>query len=297
MNEDDKTPVSEHRDIVLRELADRWNPKIAKLIPQFMYRKLHRTLHLDQINTLLRDTRDFGPQEFLDRLVNEEFKLRLSFRGREKIDALKGRGDLIFAANHPIGGPEGFAIAQQLLPDFPDLKIMIQSMLGVLKPLKPIAVYNGTQLHSTLDAVRRHDPLMIFPAGYCSRRLKNGEIFDLSWKATFVKLAQRYNHTIVPIHISGRLGERMYRWYGLRRFFGMKMSVETLFLVDEMYRFSGGELQFTVGDPISPGTLTSDVTPDEWANRIRQYVHALGSDPDAGFDPELPNTYHLEEPL
>lgn len=273
----------------IRDIACRWNPKVARLIPGFIYNKLSRILHIQELNEMLEDTQHDTPQAFLSKCV-KAFDLKVRIVGREKIEAQRRNDNLFIVANHPIGGPEGLSLMEEVLPILPKAKIMVQNMLSVLKPMQEIAVYNGKRLMTTLASVKNGDPVIIFPAGFCSRRLDNKEIFDPEWKATFVKLAQRYSRTILPIYISGRLGERIYRWYTLRKRLHINLSVETLYLVDEMFRCKGRELVFTVGNPIAPEILTNDVPPEEWAARIRQYVHQLQFDQEAVFDPLLPDT-------
>ncbi|MDD2232594.1 MAG: hypothetical protein PHH94_05055 [Sphaerochaetaceae bacterium] len=278
------------KKLVLRDIAESWNPKIARHIPRFVYRKINKILHIDELNAFLSETHNDDTQVFLDKAV-AFFDLKIRFNGFDKIEAQKGNGDLFIVANHPIGGPEGIALVDKVLPLMPDVKIMIQKLLAAVHPMRKISVYNGSRLITTLESVKKGDPVILFPAGFCSRRLKHRRlIYDLKWKSTFIKLSQRYGRTVLPIHISGRLSERMYRWYSFRRALHIKLQIETLFLVDEMFKCKGSELVFTVGNPIAPETFSCNADPDEWAARVRQYVFQLGSDPDAKFDPDLPDS-------
>ena len=86
----------------------------------------------------------------------------------------------------------------------------------------------------------------------------------------------------------------MYRWYTLRQKLHIQLTVETLYLVDEMFKYKGKELVFTVGDPISDKILTNDVSSEEWASRIRQYVYLLEENANAQFNPALCNTLCLK---
>lgn len=291
--DDDKSERNNWNEIVLEDLAANWNPRIARIIPKYLYRRISSILHIDELNAFLTETSNDDPLTFLEKAV-KFFDLQIKFVGFEKMEMLKDQQNLFIVANHPIGGPEGLALMSRILPIFPEARILIQSMLHAVAPMREISIYNGNMLRSTLEAVKNGSPIVVFPSGYCSRRLSNKKICDPAWMPSFVKLAKRYERTILPIHISGRLGERMYRWYTLRQKLHIQLTVETLYLVDEMFKYKGKELVFTVGDPISDKILTNDVSSEEWASRIRQYVYLLGENATAQFNPALCNTLCLK---
>jgi hypothetical protein len=74
---------------------------------------------------------------------------------------------------------------------------------------------------------------------------------------------------------------------------GIKASFESVLLVDEMIKQRGKSITMTVGKPIFPNQFSHDVDDFEWAQRVRQYVFHLGSNPELDFDPELPSTLCL----
>lgn len=148
-------------------------------------------------------------------------------------------------------------------------------------------------MSSIHQAVAEKRSLLFYPAGYCSRELSNGEIFDYIWKKTFVSIAKRENMPIVVVYTDGSLTKRILRMTKIRKLLHIKFSFETAFLPDEMFRMSGKTLHFHVSKPIDPSVFTSDVSDSEWALRLRQYCFALGKDLNTEFDPTLPATLPL----
>jgi len=160
--------------------------------------------------------------------------------------------------------------------------------------LAPVPQSNGRAFpKALLQAFANDQPLLLFPAGYCSRPLSFGEVYDFVWFKTFTKVAHKYGRPIIPVHIDGANSRRFYRLSALRRFFHIKPSLESVYLVDEMVQQRGRKLTMTIGQLIEPELLTCDVPDQEWTDRIRQYVYQLGCDPDLGFDPTIPATLPL----
>lgn len=289
--------MSDYKALDLKDVIENYSPKLAKSLPKFIYRWLSKTLHLNQINNFIEKTKDDNSLQFMEDCV-KELDLKLKFTGLERLEKIKGQDKIIFVANHPIGGPEGVALMSQVLKYMPNAKIMIQKFLSIFEPMKEVAIFNGSKLSTSLEAVKQGVPIVIFPAGYCSRRiLPKGGIYDFEWKATFVKIAKRYGYKIQPVFISGKLSNRMYRFYNLRKLFKITTSIETLFLIDEMYKFSGNELSFTFGSLIEPTSLSNEVDVQEWSHRIRQYVKSLEKNPKLDFNPNIENTLPVIKPF
>jgi len=275
----------------IKLIANRYNPKLARVIPGWYYKRLEKILHLKEMNEFLTNNYDVSSQKFLDGTV-EHLQLKTQFTGFENLEKLKGQSPIL-VANHPMGGPESLALFQKVLPLFPDMKILMQSFLSLLEPMQKVSVYNHNLLRSTLKCVKDGNPLLMFPAGICSHKVKDKTVADPQWKATFVKLSKRYNKAIVPIFISGSLSPRIHRWYKFRHIFHINLSLETLYLVDEMYKLRGSEIIFNIGEPIYPDAIPKDFDNDILAGRIRQYVYNLRDNPKLSFDLNKKDIYPL----
>lgn len=285
--EKNETPPP-HEDVFvpinIKALATRLSPTLGKLIPKFMYKRFERILHIKEVNEFFVAHYEDEPQEFLDNVVNFlDIKSSYEGRGKQAVEALQGQ-KVLFASNHPYGGPEAMVLLDYLHEKFPDCRLVAQSYLKFIKPLGKSCVYNKKEVRTLLNAVNQRTSILIYPAGYCSRMLSNGEVFDYAWKASFVKIAKRNNMPIVVFYTHGQLSPKVQRWTRFRQIFHIKTSIESLFLVDEMFKLKGQTLKMVVGSVIDPAKLDDSVSNEEWAARIRQYCFELRRNPNLEFD-------------
>ena len=275
---DDNTSEKKYSPISIKALAGRVSPKLGKIIPGFLYRKLEKLLHLEDLNDFFEKHNNDSPQDFLDAVV-EHLNLKFEFDGDEEaLKALAGRS-VMFVSNHPYGGPEAMLLFDWIHRYFPDSRLVAQSFLKFIKPLGETCVYNKKAVGTLYDAVQNQTSLLIYPAGYCSRMLSIGEVFDYDWKASFIKIAKKNNMPVVVFYTDGQLSRRMHRWTKFRRIFHIKTSIETIFLVDEMFRLSGKTIRVVIGDTIDPSLLGDEITDQQWSARLRQYCFELRKNP------------------
>src|SRR5690554_5345216 len=129
------TTSSTYVPIDLPSLAKKVNPTLAKLIPRFMYRKFEKLLHLEEVNSFFEAHYDDDPQTFLDSVVSYlDLKIALEGQGIEALEALEGER-VVFASNHPFGGPEAMVLFSIVHRLFPDAKLVAQSFLKFIKPV------------------------------------------------------------------------------------------------------------------------------------------------------------------
>ncbi len=279
---DDNVSEKKYSPISIKALAARVSPKLGKIIPGFLYRAFEKLLHLDDLNAFFEKHNDDSPQDFLDAVV-EHLDLKLEFDGDvEALKALSGKS-VMFVSNHPYGGPEAMLLFDWIHRYFPDSRLVAQSFLKFIKPLGETCVYNKKAVSTLYNAVQNQTSLLIYPAGYCSRMLSIGEVFDYDWKASFIKIAKKNNMPVVVFYTDGQLSRRMHRWTKFRRILHIKTSIETIFLVDEMFRLSGKTIRVVIGDTIDPSLLSTDVTDQQWSARLRQYCFELRKNPHLKF--------------
>ena len=287
---------SKFQPINIKALATRVSPKLGKLIPKFMYNKFEKILHIKELNTFFEAHCNDEPQAFLDAVVEFlDIKLVLEDNAGlgESAEALKGQS-VMFVSNHPYGGPEAMVLFDWIHRNFSDCRLVAQAFLKFIKPLGKTCVYNKKEVRSLMNAVADKTSLLIYPAGYCSRKLSFGEVFDYDWKASFVKIAKKNNMPIAVFYTDGQLSPRMHRWTKFRRIFHIKTSFETMFLVDEMFKLKGSTMKIVLGDVIDPNKLEDSVSKEEWAARIRQYCYELRKNPKQKFDYTKEATLPLE---
>ncbi len=280
----------------LTGLLQKHKPSIAKWLPRFIIGKLENIVHIDQINDFLEAHFNDDPQQFLEHAV-QWMQLELDMVHPERLYDNLDRKPIV-VANHPLGGPESILLMHAIVKTHPGMRMMSQEFLLKLKPiaplLAPVPQNNGRAFpKALLQAFANDQPLLLFPAGYCSRPLSFGEVYDFVWYKTFTKVATKYGRPIIPIHIDGMNSRRFYWLSSVRRFLGIKPSLESVCLVDEMVKQRGKKLTMTVGQLIEPEVLTKEIPDQEWTDRIRQYVYHLGRNPDLAFDPTRPATLPL----
>jgi len=283
-----------YEPIEIKKLATRFSPKLAKMIPGFVIRKLEKILHVKEINDFLGPHVNDSGQEFLENLSKRlGVTLELRGAGAKQMEEMAGQS-VMFACNHPYGGPEAMLLFSWIHKYYPTSKLLTQSFLKFIKSLQNICVFNKGDLRTLKQAVADKIPLLFFPAGFCSRALSFGEVFDYEWKSSFVKIAKQNNMPIFIIFADGQMSDRTLRWTNFRKLIHSKITFETIFLPDEMLLLDGKTIHYTVGSVIMPDSLPKDVPDSEIAARLRQYCHELKTNPNAVFDPNLLATLPLE---
>ena len=263
----------------IRELITAKNPKLARRLPNFLYRYLERILHLSEVNATIRAGRGLPGQDFA-RHILEEFGVTYDVRG---LETLPTDGRYLFASNHPLGGLDGVVLIDAIGRALGQVYFPVNDLLLVLPQFRDIFLPVNKHGNLSQNAAERLNTayasaaqILYFPAGLCSRRSRRG-IRDLEWKPNFVGKALEYNRTIVPIHFGGRNSNFFYNLAWLRKHLGIGANIEMLYLVDEMYRQRGAHLELRFGKPIPPTELVHlGSTRKEIAATLQRMVYTLG---------------------
>lgn len=264
-------------EIDVARLLHEYRPALAGRLPHFAVAALRRLLHEREINDLLSRYGGLPPQRFLSAVLDD---MRIGrcvwFEGGIRPD-----GRYLFASNHPFGGLDGMAVAEVLAETFGDVRVVVNRMLAEIGPLRGLwlPLGGGGRLPAVLarrfeEVMRGNVPVLIFPAGLCSRR-RHGVVSDPDWKPRFVRRAIESGRAVVPVHVDGRLSDRFYRAASLRRALGIGTRLEALLLVDEMFRQRGTTVRIAVGRPVAPDELLSFGSAEAACLQIRERVCAL----------------------
>ena len=170
--------------------------KKAKYIAGFLINGLKRLIHQDFINEYLRQ--GYVGVDFCEHtLAYLDVKV--------KVDGLENISDLsrkyTFVSNHPLGAIDGVTLGMVLGRHYDGkIKYLVNDLLMNLKGLAPLCIpinKLGKQARNFPQMVentfRSDDQVIMFPAGICSRRMKDGSIRDLAWNNTpgiFVRFAR-----------------------------------------------------------------------------------------------------------
>jgi 1-acyl-sn-glycerol-3-phosphate acyltransferase len=253
------------------------NPKLAALIPRFVFRYLNRIVHVKEINGFLKEHGEKQNLDFINAAI-KDFNVSIKTEGTENIPA---KGRFIFAANHPLGGFDGIVLMKIISNYFIEFKFLVNDLLMNLKNIRdlfiPINKHGKQALEAAAILEKTYESdtqILTFPAGLVSRKIK-GQIMDLPWHKNFISKAIKHQRDIIPVHFSGRNTNFFYRLANLRKFLGIKANIEMLYLVDETYKHKNEELVVKFGEPVSWKTFDNSKKPVEWAKWVKERVYAL----------------------
>ncbi len=257
-------------------LADK-NPKIRRLLPGFVIRYLKRIVHQDDINEILRNFAHLRGAEFNDAALGF-MGIRYRAYGVENLP--KG-GRNIFVSNHPLGGLDGMVFMSELTKHFPAIKFPVNDILlyienygDIFLPVNKVGSFGREAAQLMEKAYASDYQLLNFPAGICSRKIK-GVITDLPWQKSFIVKAVQHQRDIVPCYFAGRNSSFFYNLANFRTAIRLKMNLEMLYLVDEMFRQKGKNIDVYFGEPIPWQTFDRSKKPQEWAEIVREKTYNL----------------------
>lgn len=251
----------------------------GRSLPHFVVKALKRLLHIDELNKLI--VKGYRGREFFDRTM-EFLDIKVEMKGLEDFRPEPGV-KYTFASNHPLGGIDGVILASAISRMFPERQVLIQvndflmNLPGMASQSVPVSK-TGAQSRSLpeqIEALYASDnPILVFPAGLCSRKTK-GVIADLDWKKTFIQKSVQYGRTVIPIHFLGQNSRRFYRVANLCKLMKAKFNFAMAFLPDEMMRGRHKTYKAVMGEPCGPETFDNTRKPIEWAAWMRSQVYKL----------------------
>jgi len=259
-------------------------------IPDFIIRYLERIVHIEQMNAFLRKYPDLKGYEFIDRVIHEELGCSATIDGIEHIPT-DGR-PVIFVSNHPLGGLDGMIIAQMIHESRQTkdpksgeqpLKVIVNELLMFMEPIAdlwaPVNKVGKLTKEQALEQQKMWESesdVLTFPAGICSRLQRidgKWQICDLEWQKNFVQRAREYKRDIVPIYFEGKNSRFFYTLALIRKWLHIKLNIEMLYLVDEMYGAHGKHFKVHVLPPIPYTTFDNTQTPKQWAQYVKNIVY------------------------
>jgi putative hemolysin len=251
-------------------------------IPRFIVNYLKKIAHENDINSLLVHTDTRKNLDFIESSL-EYFKITLDIIGRDNLPPKKGR--YIFAGNHPLGGFDGVATGYFLGKAYDNkVRLIVNDILMGLPPLRDMFIpvnKTGSQNKEYADMMRTFYEsdfqLMTYPAGMCSRKV-HGEIADMEWKKNFISKAVEFQRDVVPIYFEGRNSNFFYNLSKCRMFFKIKLNIEMLYLVDELFKQTGKHFRICVGKPISWQTFDKSKTYEQWAQWVKEIVYEMAKE-------------------
>ena len=271
--------MSEDRKDYLLDVEKVLGPKLMKKLPRFAVNFFKRRIHQDEINDCIMHAEHYKGAGFFDEAL-KYVDITYRIRGEENLEPGK---KYLFAANHPLGGPEALIIGSVFRRIYGDgFKVPVNHLLAHLKPLNeffvPVRVYGSNRNRELgeqiADMFRSDYQVLVFPAGMCARKIK-GKVTEMPWKKMFITQSRKFERDIVPVHITGFNSKRFFFFTKLSMFLKLKFNLGMIFLVDELFNKKGEEFVVTFGKPVPYTTFDRTRTDLQWAAEIKDQVEAL----------------------
>ena len=278
--------------IDLRAIFTAKVPKLMKHMPNWLFRKIQRLLHEDDINEILTKYADKQGLDFINAVV-ADFNLNVVLEG---VDNLMAGDRILVASNHPLGGLDGIALIGAVgnhrgvtLTPVNDFLMFVENLRPIFIPVSKVGSATANREESLRlfnETFAGDATICYFPFGLCSRKTKGGKVMDLDWKKTFVTKSKAFGRDIVPVHIEGRNSNFFYNLARLRKNLKIKVNIEMAFLVDEFFKQRNKTLTISFGKPIPYQTFDRRYNDAQWAEKLRTFSYQLPKDVNQVFDPE-----------
>lgn len=255
-------------------------PGIFRLMPRPLVRWVENQICQDRLNELLELGDGLEGADFADSLL-ENLSITYTVSG---VPVDPSRRRVIFASNHPLGGLDGVVLCSMLRRLYGDgeMKFIVNDLLTYVEPLRPVFLgvnKHGSQSREAAEAIDKafegDMPMVMFPAGLCSRMGDDGTIRDLGWHKMIVNKAILSQRDIIPVHFSGENSPNFYKFARLRKKLGLKFNLEMVRLPREMILNEGARFEVTIGSPIPWESLRGGREALTQADQLRTAVYSL----------------------
>lgn len=272
--------------INIREVLASRLGRRARFIPGFIIRWLERLICQDELNSLLERNFPLRGADFCDGVLCD-LDVNIDVHNEH---LLPQSSRCIIVSNHPLGGLDGMSMISWLSHHYGrPVHFVVNDLLMVIDPLRDCFVpvnKHGRQSRGSVQSLDMvlagDDPVVIYPAGLCSRLGDDGVVADLAWNKMAVAKAIESRRDIVPVHFDGHNSPSFYRWARRRERMGLKFNFEMILLPREVFRSRGKTFTLTCGRPISWCDLHGGSEAAASAARLRQIVYGLPVNISAG---------------
>jgi len=256
-------------------------PRHYRYIPRFVIRWVERTICQKRLNELLEENRGRYDADFCRGLL-ESLNISYEIKNAENLPPVENRRILV-VSNHPLGALDGVVMIDYLTRRYGgNVKFVVNDLLMAVTPLRgvfvPINKHGRQSRQASCDvdeAFASNDPVIVFPAGMCSRRQADGSICDLEWKKMFVNKAVEYGRDIIPVYFDAKNSSFFYKFAKFRTRLGLKFNLEMIYLPREMVNKQDARFEMIVGEPIGCGKIKSGKHAKKQAAEIKEIVYNL----------------------
>lgn len=256
-------------------------PRHYRYIPRFLIKWLENIICQKRLNELLVELHGLYDAEFCRGLL-KALNITYKIKNEENLPSPENKR-FILVSNHPLGALDGVVMIDYLTQRYGgNVKFVVNDLLMAVTPLSgvfvPINKHGRQSRKASTDideAFASNDPVIVFPAGMCSRRQPDGSICDLEWKKMFVNKAVEYGRDVVPVFFEAQNSSFFYKFAKFRSRIGMKFNIEMILLPREMVNKQDAKFEMTIGTPISYQSLKTGKQAQQQAAEIKEIVYNL----------------------
>lgn len=256
-------------------------PRHYRYIPRFLIKWLENIICQKRLNELLVELHGLYDAEFCRGLL-KALNITYKIKNEENLPTPENKR-FILVSNHPLGALDGVVMIDYLTQRYGgNVKFVVNDLLMAVTPLSgvfvPINKHGRQSRKASTDideAFASNDPVIVFPAGMCSRRQPDGSICDLEWKKMFVNKAVEYGRDVVPVFFEAQNSSFFYKFAKFRSRIGMKFNIEMILLPREMVNKQDAKFEMTIGTPISYQSLKTGKQAQQQAAEIKEIVYNL----------------------
>jgi putative hemolysin len=219
---------------------------------------------------------------FIDQVL-ANLEIELDFKP-EELERIPKTEAFVAIANHPFGALDGLILLKILHEVRPDFRVMANFLLENVPQLKELfisvnpfenhrgAYSNIKGLKAALGYLTEDQPIGLFPAGEVSSfQTSMRAVSDRKWQPSALKIIQKANVPVVPIHFDGS-NSALFHLLGL-----LHPSLRTLALPSEFLKKKGKKIKVRIGNPIPSKDLTGFDNLEHLGRFLRAKTYALGT--------------------
>lgn len=256
-------------------------PRYRRFMPGFLVRWLERLICQDELNRLLSDNAGKRDAAFCAGVLRN-LQVTYSVNHAGRLPETSHRR-VTFVSNHPLGALDGIIMIDWISRIYgPGVRFVVNDLLMAIEPLTdtfaPINKH-GRQKRSEVrgvdEAFCSDAPVIVFPAGMCSRKGADGEVCDLEWQKMFVNKCIETRRDVIPVYFNGENSKFFYNFAKFRAKLGIRFNIEMIRLPREVFLCRGRHFTLSVGKPVAWRELRGGHDASDQARRIQRMVYEL----------------------
>ncbi len=244
----------------LQEIA----PIFKKKWAAFLAKGLMKWMNIDKVNAIHAKYGHLRGAAFTSAILADPMMdVNYTIHCPENLETLP-EGGFITVSNHPIGSLDGIILIDIFASRRKDFCVMVNSFLGKIGAMADnfITVIPKTDRSSSLLANPAN------PAGAMSFRNKQGQIFDLTWTHSIIRLIRKARVPVYPVYFDCRNSNFFY-WLGQ-----ISWKIRTLRVPTEAFNKRGKTFDVYIGKPIAPEVIQTYTDDKELARFLYRTTYS-----------------------